>query len=893
MKTLLFVRALILFAAASAAFAPTLVAQQNWRWANSLPASIAWKDVAYGAGLYVAVGTDASIATSPDAVTWTMRRMSYANMALNSVTFNNGLFVAVGMGTPTAINAALIMTSTDGITWTINTTIATSLSAQLMDVVYGGGTWIIAGSTGNRILTSPDGLNWTIGADLGRNYFRGAYGAGRFVYTAGNNSVGYSTDGITWTFVPVTGTAGGSTPYIGDVAFTNGKFVAIGWNSNFNGVAYYSTDGATWTASAAFPANTAQFTSVSGAGPTFIVAGGAGLLFSSADGIIWTQRTSAMPTSYRQTDTFVEHASWTAAANSVFFDLGIYGSITTSTDGTTWTRRSTGTIKQLLGLMHDGTRFVVTGAGGTVLTSTDGTTWTELTTGVTSTLGRTAYNGTRYVTADFSGILQSTNLTTWTAVSGTTFDRWVGAAYGNGRFVAALTNTITGVRTSTDGVAWSANINIAGTGGSNLGIAFGDGVFVLPSSGTGSTPKQILTSTDGSTWTDRTPAGFSASLNSFAFGGGRFVILTNDKRSLTSTDGITWTVNALPAALNLINLQYVGSQFVARDSASSLGASSYLSGDGVTWTLLPNSTGPNLYFNGMLANGTAVVGIGDQGLILRGDLAPPPVPSNLSIRAAIAPGQTLILGFVVDGGAKPMLIRAAGPAITALNLGIIGVTDPRLSLYNGNVPAVLVTQNDDWDSSLTTNFNALGAFAFPSGSKDSALLQSIIGPHTAQAAATNSGIILVEAYDAGPNDGRKLTNLSARFPVGTGDNILIAGFVVAGTGTKPVLIRAVGPKLADYGVTGVLANPQFSVYETTDPAHPVLVDSNDDWSSTLTNTFTTVGAFALTTGTGLPTNDTKSAAQVLTLQAGKSYTVQVSGVGNTTGEALVELYLTP
>ena len=240
-----------------------------------------------------------------------------------------------------------------------------------------------------------------------------------------------------------------------------------------------------------------------------------------------------------------------------------------------------------------------------------------------------------------------------------------------------------------------------------------------------------------------------------------------------------------------------------------------------------------------------------------------------------------------------MLIRAAGPAITALNLGIIGVTDPRLSLYNGNVPAVLVTQNDDWDSSLTTNFNALGAFAFPSGSKDSALLQSIIGPHTAQAAATNSGIILVEAYDAGPNDGRKLTNLSARFPVGTGDNILIAGFVVAGTGTKPVLIRAVGPKLADYGVTGVLANPQFSVYETTDPAHPVLVDSNDDWSSTLTNTFTTVGAFALTTGTGLPTNDTKSAAQVLTLQAGKSYTVQVSGVGNTTGEALVELYLTP
>ena len=97
------------------AAAPSLThAQQNWRWANSLPASAEWKDVAFGNGLYVAVGLDATIATSPDGVTWTVRRMSTAQATLNGIEFANGQFVAVGMGSPTRIGAALILTSTDG-----------------------------------------------------------------------------------------------------------------------------------------------------------------------------------------------------------------------------------------------------------------------------------------------------------------------------------------------------------------------------------------------------------------------------------------------------------------------------------------------------------------------------------------------------------------------------------------------------------------------------------------------------------------------------------------------------------------------------------------------------------------------------------------------------------
>ncbi|QYM78983.1 immunoglobulin domain-containing protein [Horticoccus luteus] len=250
--------------------------------------------------------------------------------------------------------------------------------------------------------------------------------------------------------------------------------------------------------------------------------------------------------------------------------------------------------------------------------------------------------------------------------------------------------------------------------------------------------------------------------------------------------------------------------------------------------------------------------------------------SNVSVRAAMTEGQTLIVGFVVSGGAKPVLIRAAGPALNAF--GLTGVADPRAILFNSQ--GTQVGENDNWDASLASTFSDLGAFPFTTDSKDAALLPTIDGPHTAQVSGTGNGIILVEAYDdaAGSHDGRKLANLSARYHVGTSNDILIAGFVVGGTGTKQVLIRAVGPKLADFSVPGVLADPQLTVYDGE-----TVVASNDNWDSSLASTFAALGAFALN-------SNSKDAALLVTLDAGKSYTVQVSGVGATTGEALVEIY---
>ncbi len=619
---------------------PLLHAQQSWRWANSLPASNQWKDVAYGNGVAVVVGLDATIATSSDGASWTIRRMGTSGMTLNGVAFAGGRFVAVGMGTPTSLGAALIMTSTDGIDWTINSTVASTFNAQLGDVTFGGGTWVVSGFGGVSLLSSSDGLTWSARGGAGiSDVGSGTYGAGRFVCAGNNNTIVTSVDGTTWTRNIVAGASGASSPLILDVTFGAGKFVAVGRDSNFNAAVYTSTDATTWTAVASITNSSNGFLSVSTDGTRFVACGGAGI-YSSSDGATWTKRTSALPDSQRKLGPQFENVSSGAFANNQFYVLGIYGSITTSPDGTTWTRRSTGTVNDLFGVIHDGIRFVATGSGGTVLTSPDGSTWTQVTSGTTAHFGRLAYNGTRYVTADYSGIQHSTNLTSWTGVSGTTSDRYYGVAYGNNRFVAIREAIVLGTRTSTDGATWSSANGITGARGNVSGLVFGNGVFVISAGGFGASEK-LYSSTDGISWADRTPTlPAGAAFQSLAFGNGRFVALTGNRYALTSTDGITWTAAALPSSFSLSYLYFVGTKFVAR--STDYGAKSYTSSDGVAWTALENSLAPNAVMTGMVASGSTVVAIANSGIILRGDLAgAAPVVTTTLTATSVPSGATV------------------------------------------------------------------------------------------------------------------------------------------------------------------------------------------------------------------------------------------------------------
>ena len=252
--------------------------------------------------------------------------------------------------------------------------------------------------------------------------------------------------------------------------------------------------------------------------------------------------------------------------------------------------------------------------------------------------------------------------------------------------------------------------------------------------------------------------------------------------------------------------------------------------------------------------------------------------SNLSVRTAMAAEQTLIVGVVVQGGARNILVRAAGPALAAFGLST-AMSDPRLELYNGQQ---LVFENNDWPANLADTFAAVGAFGMPANSRDAAFVQSIDGNRSIQVRGTAAGVVLVEAYDLGSGNSPRMINVSARNRVGTGDDILIAGFNVAGTGSKQLLIRAVGPKLGSFGVTGVLNDPKLEVFAS---GSTVALTENDNWTASLAATFTAVGAFPLDA-------NSRDAALLTTLQPG-SYTVQVRGTDGGTGEALVEIYEVP
>jgi hypothetical protein len=279
-------------------------------------------------------------------------------------------------------------------------------------------------------------------------------------------------------------------------------------------------------------------------------------------------------------------------------------------------------------------------------------------------------------------------------------------------------------------------------------------------------------------------------------------------------------------------------------------------------------------------------------------LAPATLPSgnerliNLSTRAqAGRDANTLIAGFVVSGNQpKKMLIRAAGPALEKHNVtGFLA--DPRLMLYRGKTA---VLENDDWGvgasaGAIAAAASSVGAFEFPSGSKDAALLVDL-APDLYSAhvtgGSTATGVSLVEIYEVGGGNGApRLINLSSRSHVGTGDNILIVGLVVTGDSPKRYLIRGVGPTLRNYDVTGVLENPHLRLHKGQ-----TVVRDNDDWSAggdagDIASASARVGAFPLPVGS-------KDAALLVYLEPGL-YSAHVTGVNNTTGVALIEAYEVP
>lgn len=160
---------------------------------------------------------------------------------------------------------------------------------------------------------------------------------------------------------------------------------------------------------------------------------------------------------------------------------------------------------------------------------------------------------------------------------------------------------------------------------------------------------------------------------------------------------------------------------------------------------------------------------------------------------------------------------------------------------------------------------------------------------TTNGVSTASEAVVVSVATPASASTSRVVNLSTRGLTQAGANTMIPGFVITGTGTQRVLVRAVGPTLTTFGVSGALADPQFTLKRLDSSGAYVDVVSNNNWGSSGAATTATLAATFLATGAfSLPETST-DAAVVMDLAPGQ-YTALVTGAGTESGVALAEVY---
>jgi hypothetical protein len=256
---------------------------------------------------------------------------------------------------------------------------------------------------------------------------------------------------------------------------------------------------------------------------------------------------------------------------------------------------------------------------------------------------------------------------------------------------------------------------------------------------------------------------------------------------------------------------------------------------------------------------------------------PAPNLVNISTRALIGTGEDVLIGgFIIQGSAPAtVILRAIGYSLTAVGL-TNAISDPVITVYNS--AGAVVATNDDWFTSA--NAETISSFHLdPPNSLESALFLALNpGSYTAivQGFSDATGVGLFELYDLHTTSGRA-GNLSTRGQVQGGDNVMIGGFIIGGSQSKQLVVRAIGPSLSSAGIANPLADPLLELHD----ANGNIIQSNDDWQS---------GPDAQTIASeGLAPTNAKESALLATLNPG-SFTAIVRGVNGATGLALVELY---
>lgn len=241
----------------------------------------------------------------------------------------------------------------------------------------------------------------------------------------------------------------------------------------------------------------------------------------------------------------------------------------------------------------------------------------------------------------------------------------------------------------------------------------------------------------------------------------------------------------------------------------------------------------------------------------------------------------MIGGFIIRGdSSKAVLIRGLGPSLIGMGVPAASVlNDPVLELHGPN--GSLITTNDNWKDSPQRS-RIEGTMFQPTDDREALILATLQpGPYTAILKGSNqtTGVGLVEIYDMEQAADSDLANISTRGFVKIDNEVMIGGFVVGGNNTPTrMAVRAIGPTLANFGLTNVLADPTLEMHD----ANGAIMVSNDNWQDD------PISAAALSAN-GLAPNDPHESGIVAPLPPGQ-YTVILAGQDGGTGIGLIEIY---
>jgi hypothetical protein len=237
-------------------------------------------------------------------------------------------------------------------------------------------------------------------------------------------------------------------------------------------------------------------------------------------------------------------------------------------------------------------------------------------------------------------------------------------------------------------------------------------------------------------------------------------------------------------------------------------------------------------------------------------------------------------GFIINGAApKHLLIRAVGPSLTQVGVPD-ALADTVLELHGPGAFATIT--NDNWRDDPVQEVAILATGIAPGNNLESAIDTTVNpGAYTAVLRGKNntSGVALIEVYDLSPAVPAKLANISTRAFVSTGDNIVIAGFVLGGqSGNDRIVARGIGPSLTAVGVTNALPDPTLELRD----GNGALLLANNNWQDDPAQA-------AELTAAGLAPSNPLESGIAATLPPG-TYTALLAGLNNSSGIGVVEVY---